>query len=313
MQVVKDCAVHSNHYINIQLDCRLSDISQGLKGLRESKPAFTVALGLANSVSTWHAVHVAMDTEEASIWEPSQKYRFAREDTEPRQLVENGICDTLTRSHLISFCVDTESRLHEISASSEFNVSVWSSTEWVSMGTLLDAANHSKNFASTCEESILLGLTLVCSFLQLYTTEWISDNWTAADVKFLRNAPSGDGLAYISMTLADNPPSPGASVGPGGKRGLTVLAVLLFELGSNKSISLCRRPEDSSDADTVKRCLDDLRGQPDCFLEAIKYCVDFHDRKTELDVTNKVTLQRIAAAVVAPFQRDLKSSRTPAP
>lgn len=313
LQAVKDCATHSSHCINLQLDCRLHDVSNGWRDVGGSKPAFTVALAPANNVSTWHALHVALDTEEPSPWEPGKRTRFAREDTETRRLVENGICGTLTRSHAVSFCVDSYSRLHESSATPEFAVIEWPSIEWVSMRTLLEAAHHSRNFASTCDDAMQLGLTLACSFLQLFSTEWIGDNWTAADVKFLRNAPPGDDLAYITATLADTLPSPAVSVASGAKRGLIVLAALLFELGSNTSVSRCRRPGDSTEVDTVKRCLKMLRGQPPCFIEAIEYCLEFHGQNAELDLTKKTMLQSIAAAVVAPFQRDLQSSRMAAP
>lgn len=56
-----------------------------------------------------------------------------------------------------------------------------------------------------------------------------------------------------------------------------------------------------------------LHGQPPCFIEAVEYCLDFQDQNTELELTNKATPQKIAAAVVAPFQRDLQSSRMAAP
>lgn len=313
LKAVKDCAIHSSHCVKIQLDCRLHGLSQGWRGFRESKPVFTVALGSANNVSAWHAMHVALDTEGPSPWEPGRRARFPREDTEPRRLVENGVCVTLSRSRAVSFCVDSENRLHEVSAPPESAVILWPSTEWVPMRALLDAAHHSKNFASTCDEAMQLGLTLACSYLQLMSTEWISDNWTSADVKFLRNAAPGDDLAYITATLADTPMSPAGSVGSGAKHGLSVLAALLFELGSNKSIPQCRRPEDSTDVGTIKRCLKMLHGQPPCFIEAVEYCLDFQDQNTELELTNKATLQKIAAAVVAPFQRDLQSSRMAAP
>lgn len=170
LQAVKECAIHPSHCINLQLDCRLHGVSNGWRDVRGSKPAFTVALASANNVSTWHALHVAVDTQEPSPWEPGKRTRFAREDTEPRRPVENGICGTLTRSHAVSFCVDTYSRLHELSATPEFAVTVWPSTEWISMRALLDAAHHSKNFASTCDDAMQLGLTLACSFLNRSAT-----------------------------------------------------------------------------------------------------------------------------------------------
>lgn len=250
-----------------------------------------------------------MDTDEQPEWIPGRQARFLPEDTEPRQLVENGICDTLMRSTAVSFCVDSQNRLHEVAAIPEISACYWPSTEWVSMRELLET-QRSNNFAGTCDEAMMLGLTLACSFLQLYSTQWVSDSWNSANVKFRRNTPlQSSDLAYISMILEDQSSATVQSAVrvrvPGVERALVVLATLLFELGTNKAIEQYREPEDSSNVLTMRRCIRQLKGQPPCFIEAVEYCLDFHK---ELEPDSKANILKIAAGVISPFERDLRSS-----
>jgi hypothetical protein len=76
-----------------------------------------------------------------------------------------------------------------------------------------------------------------------------------------------------------------------------------------------KQPTDRDELSTVRRCLSDghLDTEPPCFREAIDYCLECHAKNINLATPSAETLQEIAGAVVAPFQRDLKSLRMAVP
>ena len=79
-----------------------------------------------------------------------------------------------------------------------------------------------------------LGLTLVCSFLQLYLTDWVSDEWTTADVVFLQQAASTSyDSAFLQLNMIDGTttanPQP---IAQSPNRRLLALASILLELGT---------------------------------------------------------------------------------
>ena len=162
-----------------------------------------------------------------------------------------------------------------------------------------------------------LGLTLVCSFLQLYLTDWVSDEWTTADVVFLRQAASTSyDSAFVQLNMVDGAATArsGILTPPAGRR-LLALAAILLELGTLKPMVEWSLSTDQDELFTIRRCVSDghLDTEPPCFREAIDYCLECHSKNIDLATPSAETLQEVAGAVVAPFQRDLKSARMAAP
>lgn len=68
------------------------------------------------------------------------------------------------------------------------SVSALLSAEWIPMQKMLiDQHTSNKHIAELDYAQIMsLGITLVCSFLQLHLNDWVSDEWTTIDVVFLQ-------------------------------------------------------------------------------------------------------------------------------
>lgn len=127
-----------------------------------------------------------------------------------RRAVKKGLCATLTSFLDVSFGVDSQDSLHEMAAAPGTSVSALSSAEWVSMQkTLIDQHTSNKHIAELDYAHIMsLGITLVYSFLQLYLTDWDSDEWTTADVVFLQQAASTSyDSAFIPLIMVDGTPT----------------------------------------------------------------------------------------------------------
>jgi hypothetical protein len=96
---------------------------------------------------------------------------------------------------------------------------------------------------------------------------------------------------------------------------MLALAAILLELGTLKPMTEWRQPMDQDEISTIRRCVSNghLDTEPPCFREAIDYCLGCHSKNINLATPSAETLQEIAGAVVAPFQRDLKSLRMAVP
>lgn len=93
------------------------------------------------------------------------------------------------------------------------------------------------------------------------------------------------------------------------------LAAILLELGRLKPMTELSLPTDRDELSIVRRCLSygHLDSEPPCFRKDIDYCLGCHSKNIGLATPSAETLQEIAGAVVAPFQRDLKSLRLAVP
>jgi hypothetical protein len=98
----------------------------------------------------------------------------------------------------------------------------------VSLETLL--CKDSK-ITLTRRQRYLIALTLSSSHLQLYSTPWISSQWSKKDILFLRDSNSPDKILldqpYISRNFA---PTPAGSDNPNDDRSLSNLGIMLLEL-----------------------------------------------------------------------------------
>jgi hypothetical protein len=183
---------------------------------------------------------------------------------------------------------------------------------------LTDQHSSNKHIAELDYAQIMsLGLTLVCPFLQLYLTDWVSDEWTTADVVFLQQAASTSyDSAFIQLNMADGTAATSPqTITPSTSLRLIALPSILLELGTLKPMAEWSFPTDGDKISTIRRCVSDghLDTEPPCFREAIDYCLECHSKNMNLATPSAETLQEIAGAVVAPFQRDLKSLRMAAP
>ena len=183
---------------------------------------------------------------------------------------------------------------------------------------LTDQQTSNKHIAELDYAQIMsLGLTLVCSFLQLYLTDWVSDEWTTADVVFLQQAASTSyDSAFIQLNMGgDTATAASGTLTPSSNRRLLALAAILLELGTLKPMAEWSLPTDRDEFGTIRRCVSDghLDTEPPCFREAIDYCLECNSKNTNLANPSAETLQEVAGAVVAPFQRDLKSLRMAPP
>lgn len=320
LQAVRGCDMHKGHCVNLKLDCRLKgDARKGDVPTDEEKPSFTLSLAPTSDSSLWYTLQVDMIVDTPTPWRAGQRVRFLQQPAEARQAVKKGLCATLTSSLAVSFGVDSQDLLHEMAAAPGTSVSELPSAAWVSMQKMLnDQHTSNKHIAELDYAQIMsLGLTLVCSFLQLYLTDWVSDEWTTADVVFLQQAASTSfDAAFIQLNMADGPAtaSPG-TLAPSSTRRLLALASILLELGTLKPMTEWSLPTDRDELSTIRRCVSDgnLDTEPPCFREAIDYCLDCHSKNINLATPSTETLQEIAGAVVAPFQRDLKSVSMVAP
>lgn len=320
LQAVRTCDKHNSHCVNLQLDCRLKDNSRTkVEASPDDKPSFKVALAPTTDSSVWYALHVDIITETSTPWRASQRVRFLQNPMKTKRMVTKGICATISTCPDVSFGVDSQNSLHEMSADPSKAVGTLSSIAWVSMRKMLhDQTNSSKHIAELDYAQIMsLGLTLVCSFLQLYLTNWVSDAWDAADVMFLQKSSSIDyDSAYIQLNMLDA--TTNATLGsrtPAVERKLVALASVLLELGTLRTMTEWRLPTDSDELATIRRCVSDgeLDGEPPCFREAIDYCLAHHNSNLDLAQPSAEMLQEIAGAVVAPFQRDLRSAKMAVP
>jgi hypothetical protein len=136
-------------------------------------------------------------------------------------------------------------------------------------------------------------------------------------VVFLQHAAStGYDSAFIQLNMVDETPTKSSGIlSPSSSRRMLALASILLELGTLKPMTEWSLPTDRDELSTVRRCLSDghLDSEPPCFREAIDYCLECHSKNISLVSPSADTLQEIAGAVVAPFQRDLKSLRMAVP
>lgn len=239
--------------------------------------------------------------------------RFERQPLETRQVVTTGICEPLKRSPATSFCVDDQDQIHELCASDEIPTMPTFPVTWTTLSAMLSTSDHEPTFRQTLK----LALTIASSFLELYHTEWITDTWGTTEVLFLNDhtVSAGD-LAYISMTLDNRSTATTqcpARTNTAHRKTLT-LAVMLLEVGTCKPLAHWHKPGES-ERETVLRCLMDgrLDGRPDCFVDAIRYCMKAYDDDTDLSLQNYQGLQEVATEVVAPFEECLRFAEMPAP
>lgn len=320
LQAVRGCDMHKSHYVNLQLDCRLKGESRkGGAASEEETPSFLLTLAPAADSSLWHALQVNIIVDTPTPWRADRRVRFLQKPAQARRTVNKGVCATLASSLAVSFGVDSSNSLQEMPAAPGTTVNALSSAGWISMRKMLtDQYTSNKHVAELDYTQIMsLGLTLACSFLQLYLTDWVSDEWTATDVVFLQQAASiSYDSAYVQLNMVD-----GSSIvsrgnaAPSSTRKLLALATILLELGTLKAMTEWHLPTDRDEFFTIRRCVSEghLDTEPPCFREAIDYCLECHEKDVDLAMPSTQTLQEIAGAVVAPFQRDLKSSRMAAP
>ena len=320
LQAVRGCDIHKGHCVNLQLDCRLKgDARKGDAALEDEKPSFVLTLAPTADSSLWYTLQVDMIVDTPTPWRAGQRVRFLQQPTKARRAVKKGLCASLTSSLAVSFGVDSQDSLHEMAAAPETSVSALPSAGWVSMKKMLTDLHVSNKYIAELDytQIMSLGLTLACSFLQLYLTDWVSDEWTTADVVFLQQAASTSyDLAFLQLNMVDGTPtaSPGPII-PSTSRRMLALATILLELGTLKPMAEWSLPTDRDELSTIQRCVNDghLDTEPPCFREAIDYCLECHSKNVDLVTPSAETLQDIAGAVVAPFQRDLKSSKMAAP
>jgi hypothetical protein len=320
LQAVRGCDMHKGHYVNLKLDCRLkADVRKGDIPTEEERPSFTLTLAPTIDSSLWYTLQVDIIDDTPTPWRAGQRVRFLQQPTKARRAVKKGLCATLTSSLAVSFGVDSENSLHEMTAAPGASVSALSSAGWVSMQEMLtDQHTSNKHIAELDYAQIMsLGLTLVCSFLQLYLTEWVPDEWTTADVVFLQHAASTSyNSAFVQLNMVDGTtttsPQP---IAPSPSRRLLALAAILLELGTLKPMAELSQPTDRDEHSTIRRCVSDghLDTEPPCFREAIEYCLECNSKNINLATPSAETLQEITGAVVSPFQRDLKSLRMAVP
>jgi len=323
LQAVRGCDIHKGHCVNLQLDCRLKgDARKGDAALEDEKPSFVLTLAPTADSSLWYTLQVDMICDTPTPWRAGQRVRFLQQPTKARRAVKKGLCATLTSSLAVSFGVDSQDSLHEMAAAPGTSVSALPSAGWVSMKKLLTDQHVGNKYIAELDytQIMTLGLTLACSFLQLYLTDWVSDEWTTADVVFLQQAASTSyDSAFIQLNMVDGTvtasPGPPGSVSPSSSRRMLALATILLELGTLKPMTEWSLPKDRDELFTIQRCVNDghLDTEPPCFREAIDYCLECHSKNIDLATPSAETLQDIAGAVVAPFQRDLKSSKMAAP
>jgi hypothetical protein len=320
LQAVRGCDMHKGHYVNLKLDCRLKgEARKGDVPTEEERPSFTLTLAPTIDSFLWYTLQVDMIDNTPTPWRAGQRVRFLKQPTKARRAVKKGLCGTLTSSLAVSFGVDSQDSLHEMAAAPGTSVSALSSAGWVSMQKMLtDQHTSNKHIAELDYAQIVsLGLTLVCSFLQLYLTDWVSDEWTTADVVFLQQAASTSyDSAFLQLNMIDGTttanPQP---IAQSPNRRLLALASILLELGTLKPMTEWSLPTGGDELSTIRCCVSDghLDTEPPCFREAIDYCLECHSKNINLATPSAETLQEIAGAVVAPFQRDLKSLRMAAP
>ena len=286
LQAIRGCDMHKGHCINLKLDCRLKgEARKGDIQHEEEKPSFTLSLAPTIDSSLWYTLQVDMIVDTPTPWRG----------------------------------VDSQDSLHEMAAAPGTCVSALSSAEWFSMQKMLtDQQTSNKHIAELDYAQIMsLGLTLVCSFLQLYLTDWVSDEWTTADVVFLQQAASTSyDSAFIQLNMGgDTATAASGTLTPSSNRRLLALAAILLELGTLKPMAEWSLPTDRDEFGTIRRCVSDghLDTEPPCFREAIDYCLECNSKNTNLANPSAETLQEVAGAVVAPFQRDLKSLRMAPP
>lgn len=320
LQAIRGCDMHKGHCVNLKLDCRLKgEARKGDIQHEEEKPSFTLSLAPTIDSSLWYTLQVDMIIDTPTPWRAGQRVRFLQKPTQARQAVKKGLCATLTSSLAVSFGVDSQDSLHEMAAAPGTCVSALPSAGWVSMQKLLtDQHTSNKHIAELDYAQIMsLGLTLVCSFLQLYLTDWVSDEWTTADVVFLQQAASTSyDSAFIQLNMVEGAANASSSIlTPSSSRRLLALAAILLELDTLKPMAEWSLPTDQDELSTIQRCVSDghLDTEPPCFREAIDYCLECHSKNINLASPSAETLQEVAGAVVAPFQRDLKSLRMAAP
>jgi len=320
LQAVRGCEIHKGHCVNLKLDCRLKDDDhRGDAPTDDEKPSFTLTLAPTIDPSLWYTLQVDMIVDTPTPWRAGQRVRFLQKPTKTRKAVKNGLCATITSSLAVSFGVDSQDLLHEMAAAPGTSVSALPSAGWVSMQKMLtDQQASNKHVAELDYVQIMtLGITLICSFLQLYLTDWVSDEWTTADVVFLQQAASTSyDSAFIQLMMVDGTPTKSSGIlSPSSSRRMLALAAILLELGTLKPMAEWSLPTDTDELSTVRRCLSNghLDSEPPCFREAIDYCLECHSKNVDLATPSADTLQEIAGAVVAPFQRDLKSLRMAVP
>jgi hypothetical protein len=320
LQAVRSCDMHKGHCVNLKLDCRLKgDVLKRDVPTEEERPSFTLTLAPTIDSSWWYTLKVDMIDDTPTPWRAGQRVRFLQQPTKTRREVKKGLCASLISSLEVSFGVDPQNSLHEMAAAPGTSVSALSSAGWVSMQKMLtDQYTSNKHIAELDYAQIMsLGLTLVCSFLQLYLTDWVSDEWTTADVIFLQQAASTSyDSAFIQLNMVDGTPTASSGIlTPSTSRRMLALAAILLELGTLKPMAEWILPTGGDELSAIRRCVSEghLDTEPPCFREAIDYCLECHSKNIDLATPSSEMLQEIAAAMVAPFQRDLKSLRMSVP
>jgi hypothetical protein len=277
----------------------------------KSKHSFKLVMAPDEKASDWHIFCVYMDADVPS-YRPSA-IRFERQPLETRQIVTTGICDTLKQSPATAFCVDDEYQIHELSTSGEYPATVLSSIGWTTLNTILSTSGREPTFYQTLN----LALTIASSFLELYFTEWITDAWNATDISFMHDhtAPKDD-VAYISLTLntQGSPATQSPATTTASARKTLALAAILLEIGTYKPLTHWRKPGES-ERETVSRCLWEgrLDGRPECFMDAIRFCLKTYDKNTDFSLQDFENLQELATEVVAPFDECLRYVEMPVP
>lgn len=178
LQAVRNCDLHKGHCVDLKLECRLKDDQQKKdESSAETKPSFVVALAPKIDSHLWYTLQVEMVADDTAPWRPNQRVRFLQKPSKARRAVTRGVCASLTSSLAVAFGVGPQNSLHEMAAAPGTSVGALSSTGWISMRKMLvDQQTSSKQIAELDYDQIMsLGLTLACSFLQLYLTDWVSD------------------------------------------------------------------------------------------------------------------------------------------
>jgi hypothetical protein len=314
LEGLKRCSAHTNHYVRLQLDTRLENKARARKrkmASSASKHSFKLVMAPDEKAPDWHSFCVYMDAD-VQPWKPSM-VRFEQQPLKTRQVVTTGICDSLKQSPAPSFCVDDQYQIHELSTSDEHPATVLSSIGWTTLSTILSSSGREPTFYQTLN----LALTIASSFLELYFTEWITDAWNATDISFMHDhtVPKDD-VAYISLTLntQGSPAAQAPAATTVSARKTLALAAILLEIGTCKPLAHWRKPGES-ERETVLRCLFEgrLDGRPDCFVDAIRFCLKTYDKDTDFSLQNFENLQELATEVVAPFDECLRYVDMPAP